>query len=151
MHYILRGLIGIMVLMGAGWPLWHWAQLDENTPEVTLAEVQQEVSEAVEVTSIYAFQQGAAAYQEMERQLRYIETQLERWHPVLEKAGKEAQVTLQRQIAELEGQRHLLQQRLNQLKQPTHAAWNDIAVGFRKAFRELGRASSKALRRFTVS
>ena len=67
---------------------------------------------------------------------------------LIEEAEAEFRVQLQEDIEELEKQRKVIQQKLEELKDPTKRAWEDLKSGMDNAISEMENAFKKATERF---
>lgn len=119
---------------------------------VTSNEVQQEVDEAVDVTSSYVGQTKEEYQAQMQMKLDALDAKIDELQVRAEAASEEAEADAKRQyeetMAALKQKREATADRLAELKDASGDAWKDIAAGVDAAWSDLKVAFSAAASRF---
>lgn len=118
-----------------------------NKPETTgqkIDRAQEKVAEAAQDMKDYTYAQKAEFVQRMEVQLRELNQELDRLAIKVEQSNARAKAENQPKLDALRGQTTRLNKQLDEVKNASESAWEEVKAGFKKGYGELKEGFSNA-------
>lgn len=118
-----------------------------NKPETTgqkIDRAQEKVAEAAQDMKDYTYAQKAEFVQRMEVQLRELNQELDRLAIKVEQSNARAKAENQPKLDALRGQTVKLNKQLDEVKNASESAWEEVKAGFKKGYGELKEGFSNA-------
>lgn len=119
-----------------------------GTDDVTASDVREQASEAADTAAQFTREQFETYANNMQEGIESLESDIQQLESRAQDLTGEAQSEAREAIDDLKAQRDQFAQRLQQARDNTDAAWDDIRSGLEQAWNDLDQARKSAMDRF---